>query len=80
MMKNLPKYLIKIFEKAMLYSNTPVYLNKTLIDRRIYNGSSSTTNAGKTTDAEDLNIDDRTNKFQDQLKHECVYGGSGCHH
>ena len=73
MMKHLPKDSLKKLEKTMLYSNMPVYLNKTSIGRRVHNGSGSTTNAGKTNDAKDLNIDDRITKFQDQLKDEYVY-------
>ena len=57
----------------MFYSNTPVFLNKTLIYRRILIGSGSTTNAGKANDAKDLNIDERITKFQDQLKDEYVH-------
>ena len=56
----------------MLYSNTPVYLNKTTIDRQIHKGYGSKTNAGKANDAKDLNTDDRITKFQDQLKDEYV--------
>ena len=73
MMKLLPKDSLKKLEKTMLYSNTPVYLNKTPVDRIIHKGSTSTSNAGKANDAKDLNIDDRINKFQDQLKDEYVY-------
>ena len=73
MLKHLPKDSLKKLEKTMLYSNMPVYLNKTSIGRRVHNGSGSTTNAGKTNDAKDLNIDDRITKFQDQLKDEYVY-------
>ena len=51
----------------------PVYLNKTSIDRRVHNESGSTTNAGKTNDAKDLNIDDRITKFQDHLKDKYIY-------
>ena len=51
MMKHLPKDSIKKLEKTVLYSSTLVYLNKATIDRRIHNGSGSTTNASKTNDA-----------------------------
>ena len=57
----------------MLDSNSPIYLNKGSIDRRIHNGSSSSTNAGKVKNAKNLNIDDRTTKFQYQLKDKYVY-------
>ena len=72
-MKHLPEDSIKKLEKTMPYNNMPVYLNKTSIDRRIHNGSGSTTNAGKANDAKDLNIDDRITKFQDQLRDGYVY-------
>ena len=72
-MKHLPKDSPKKLEKTIVYSNTPVYLNKTSTDRRVHNESSGTTNAGKTSDAKKLNIDDRIDKFQDQLKDEYVY-------
>ena len=72
-MKHLPKDSLKKLEKIMLYSNTLVYLNKTSIDRRVHNGSSSKTNADKTNDAKVLNTDDRIDKFQDQLKDEYAY-------
>ena len=72
-MKHLPKDSLKKLEKTMLYSNTPVFLNKTSIDRRVHNGSGSTTNAGKANDAKYLNIDDRITKLSDQLKDEYVY-------
>ena len=55
----------------MLYSNMSVYINKTSIDRRIHNGSGSSTSADEANDAKDLNIDET--KFQDQLKDEYVY-------
>ena len=51
MMKYLPKDSIKKLEKTVLYSSTLVYLNKATIDRRIHNGSGSTTNASKANDA-----------------------------
>ena len=73
MMKHLPNDSLKKLEKTMLYSNIPVYLNKASIDRKIHNGSGSSTTAGKANHAKDLNIDDRVTKFQDQLKHEYVY-------
>ena len=57
----------------MLYSKQSVYHNKTTLDRRIHNGSGSTTNATKANDAKDLNIDEWITKLQDQLKNEYVY-------
>ena len=73
MVKHLPKDSLKKLEKTMLYSNSPIYLNKKSIDRRIHNGFASSANAGKGNDAKDLNIDDRITKFQDQLKDKYVY-------
>ena len=72
MMKHLPKDSLKKLEKTMLYSNSPIYLNKTSINKRIHNGSGSSTNAGTANDAKDLNIDNRITKFQDRLKDEYV--------
>ena len=45
----------------LLYGNTPVYYNKTRIDRRIH--KSNTANA-----ITDLNINERIKNFKDQLK------------
>ena len=53
----------------MLYSKQSVYFSKTMIGRRIHNGTSAT----KASDAKDLNTDERITKFQDQLKDEYVY-------
>ena len=43
------------------------------MDRRVHNGSGGTTNGQKANDAKDLNIDDRTDKFHNQLKDEYVH-------
>ena len=57
----------------MLCSRKPVYFNKTSIDRRINNGSGGGDAASKANDATDLNINERTEKFQNQLKNEFDY-------
>ena len=62
MLKHLPKDSLKKFEKTILYSKQSVHYNKTTVDRRIHNGSGSTTNATKGNDAKDLNIDERITK------------------
>ena len=72
-MKHLPEDSLKKLEKTMLYSKTPLYLKKITMNRKIHNGLSGTTNAQKTNDAKHLDIDDRIDKFQDQLKDEYVY-------
>ena len=50
----------------MLYSNKTFYYNRTTIERRTFN---STTSA----DITDLNIEERIRDFQDMLKSEYVY-------
>ena len=57
----------------MLCSRKPVYFNKTSIDRRINNGSGGGNAASKGNDAMDLNINEKIEKFQNQLKNEFVY-------
>ena len=73
MLKYLPKDSLKNLKKQYFIAKKAVYLNKTTMDRRIYNGSGGTTNAQKANDAKDLNIEERITKFQDQLKDENVY-------
>ena len=80
MLKHLPKDSLKRIEKTMLYSKEPVYLNKTSLNRRVHDGSQDGTTgttaqiaARKAHDAKDLNIGNRTSKFQNQLKNEYVY-------
>ena len=57
----------------MLCSRKPVYFNKASIDRRINNGSSGGNAASKGNDATDLKINEKIEKFQNQLKNEFVY-------
>ena len=56
-------------EKTLLYSKRPFYFNKTIIDRRLRNGTGAT----RANDAKDLNSDERITNFQNQLKNEYVY-------
>ena len=80
MLKHLPKDSLKKTEKAVLYSKQPICINKTIIDRRINYGSGSGTSgtgapiaARKANDAKDLDIEERIEKFQNQLKSEYIY-------
>ena len=66
MLKHLPEKALKKLENDFLYSKKNVSCNKASIERRTYN---STTAAGITDD----NIDDRLDKFKDQLKNEYIY-------
>ena len=81
MQKKLFNSPLKKIEKSLLHSKRSVYFNSTSIDRRIHNGTGFVT-AGltatqiitaKSNSAKDLNIDDRTSKFQSQSKDEYVY-------
>ena len=80
MLKDLRKDSLKKLEKTVLYSKQPVYFDKTMIDRRINNGSGAGTSgaaaqiaARKENYAKDLNIDERIETFQNHLKNEYVY-------
>ena len=57
----------------MLYSNKPVYFNKTTIDRRINNESGGGNATSKANDAKDTDNDKRITTFGSQLKNEFVY-------
>ena len=81
MLKHLPKNSLKSIEKAHLYSKLPIYFASTLYDRRNHN-SANVVLTGLTTakqterkqkHAKDLNIDQRIELFQAQLKNEFVY-------
>ena len=65
MLKHLSKDSLKKIQKTLLYDNTAVYYNKTTIDRRTH--KSNTAN-----DITDLNINERLQKFKNQLKNEYV--------
>ena len=81
MLKHLPKDSLKTIQKDLLYSKKPVYYANTSYDRRNYNGSNVTVTGLSTADAtkkkklhaKDLNIDDRTELFEDQLQSEYIY-------
>ena len=75
MLKHLSKDYLKRIEKTILYGKEPVYLNKTLLYRKVHDGSQAVTTgataqnaARKVNDVKDLNIDNRISKFQNQLK------------
>ena len=81
MLKHLPKDSLKSIEKTHLYSKLPIYFASTLYDRRNHN-SANVVLTGLTTakqterkqkHAKDLNIDQRIELFQAQLKNEFVY-------
>ena len=57
----------------MLYSRKPVYFNETSIDRRISKGAREGNAASKVNDATNLDVNERIEKFQNQLKNEFVY-------
>ena len=69
MLKHLPKKLLDKIKKTMLYSNKPVYYNRTTIERRTFNGTTPA-------DITDLNIEQRIINFQDMLRTEHVYSAS----
>ena len=50
----------------MLYTNKTVDYNKTTIDRKTHNSNTAV-------DITDDNLDDRIDKFQDQVKNEFIY-------
>ena len=66
MLKHLPEKALKNYKKRCFIAKKKVAYNKLTIDRRTCN---STILANITDD----NLDDRINKFQDQLKNEFVY-------
>ena len=73
MLKYLPKDALKKLENTMLNCKQAVCLNSTSLDSRVHNGAASATNAAKANNAKDLNINERINKFHDQLEDEYVY-------
>ena len=81
MLKHLLKYTLKTIEKTHLYSTQSVYYTDVNIDHRNHNGdgvvvtglNSADAAAKKINYAEDLNIDDRINKFRNRIKNEDVY-------
>ena len=81
MLKRLPKDSLKAIQKHFLYSKKPVYYGNTAYDRINFNSKDLTTtglNTAQITElkkrhAKDLNIDDRTELFRDQLADEFIY-------
>ena len=81
MLKHLPKDSLKTIQKNFQYSKKPVYYGNTAHERRNFNSKDISTtglNTAQITEkkkqhAKDLNIDDRTDLFQDQLADEFVY-------
>ena len=81
MLKHLPKDSLKTIQKNFQYSKKPVYYRNTAHERRNFNSKDISTtglNTAQTTEkkkqhVKDLNIDDRTDLFQDQLADEFVY-------
>ena len=78
MLKHLPKDSLKTIEKNHLYSKVPIYFASTLYDRGNHNPANvvlTGLTAAKQTErkekhAKDLNIDQRIEFFQTQLKNE----------
>ena len=66
MLKHLPEKALKKLKDDFLYNKKKVAYKKLTIDRRTYN---STTPA----DITDNNLDDRLDKFKDELKNEYDY-------
>ena len=81
MLKHLPKDSLKTIEKTHLYSKLPIYFASTLYDRRNHNSANvvltGLTEANQTErkqkHVKDLNIGQRIELFQSQLKNEFVY-------
>ena len=81
MLKNFPSDALKTIQKTLLFCKKPVYLAQVNYDRRNYNSKDLTYTglnaaqqlAKKKTHATDLNIEDKIELFQEQLKNEHVY-------
>ena len=81
MLKHLPKDSLKSIEKTHLHSKLPIYFASTLYDRRNHNSanviltglSTAKQTERKQKHAKDLNLDQRIELFQAQLKNEFVY-------
>ena len=77
----MPPEALKTIQKTLLFSKKPVHLAQVNHDRRNYNSEDLTytgLNAAqqltkKKTCSTDLNIEDRIQIFQEQLKNEHVY-------
>ena len=66
MLEDLPEKALRKLQNDLLYSKKKISYNKTTIERRTYN---STVPANITDD----NLDNRLNRFKDQLKNEYTY-------
>ena len=66
MFKHILEKLLKQIQKRMLYINKPVAYNRTTTDGRTYNSNA-------VVDLTNNNIDNRTDKFQIQIKNKFVY-------
>ena len=81
MLKNLPSDALKTIQKALLFSKEPVFLAQVNYNRRncnskylTYTGLNAAQQlAKKKIHGTDLNIEDRIELFQEQLKNEHVY-------
>ena len=66
MLKHLPEKALKKLQNDLVYSKKKVSYKKTTIERRTYNSIVPA-------DITDDNLDDKLDKFKDQLKNEYVY-------
>ena len=71
-LKHLPEKLFKKIKKTLLYSNKPVYYNRTTKERRTFNSTAPADITG-------LNTEQRIKDFQYMLKSEDVYSASLCY-
>ena len=67
MLKHLPEKLLNKIQKTLLFSNKLTVYNKTTIDRRTYNSTTSP-------DITDENLDDRITLFRDQINMNLFIG------
>ena len=66
MLKHLPGKPLNKIKKTLLYSNKPLYYNRTTLEKWTFNSTTPD-------DITDLNIERRFNDFQYLLKNEHVY-------
>ena len=66
MLKHLPGKSLNKIKKSLLYSNKPLYYNRTTLEKRTFNSTTPD-------DITDLNIEQSFDDFQDLLKNEHVY-------
>ena len=72
MLKHLPEKPLNKVKKTLLYSNKPLYYNRTTLEKRTFNSTTPD-------DITDLNIEQRFNDFQYLFKNEHVYSVSLCY-